>query len=58
MGGIKSRIIINIFIERVKSHLIFFFLKYNKNEGRNIGEENQRLLRTFHAILQISVLIY
>ena len=47
MGGIKSRITINIFIERIKSHLIFFLLKYNKNmerkknEERNIREEKK-----------------
>ena len=47
MGGIKSLITINIFLERIKSHLIFFLLKYNKNkgrkknEGRNIKEEKK-----------------
>ena len=35
MGGIKSRITINIFfVERIKSHLILFLLKCNKNKGR------------------------
>mgnify|MGYP001801815293 FL=1 len=50
MGRIKSHITINIFfIERIKSHLIFFLLKYNKNKGRkqnevrNIREEKKMM---------------
>ena len=40
MGGIESHITINIFfIEWIKSHLIFFLLKYNKNKGRKKTRE-------------------